>query len=415
MTDITTIKRSWFYQLIRVLAILGLLTLGVIMVDLVLHPNAPDVGSGTVFVRLMNGFIAVPVIVLTGLLILHRAQGNLIGWLLMLLALIVGLGTVRAGILGGKEYLLNLLGFTWPAIWSIPIFFPDGRGYPRWVERLVQLLVVVLMCRLLLDSFSNPLRAHATFLTPETANPLYILPIPISVRTALDVGFVLCLVPFYSLMPISIITRYRGANAHERQQIKYMVWTEVLLIFMLLIQLPTGIMGLDPANRNGIEQFFYAIFTLTIWLLPTLAIGIAILRQHLYDIDIIIRRTLIYAVLTTILAAVYFGTVVLAQQIFRAITGQSSDLAIVVSTLAIAALFTPLRRRIQDVIDRRLYRRKYDAEQALAAFNATLRNDVDLDQLCASLIGVVQETMLPTHVSLWLKEPGRPRTGEDAS
>src|SRR5262249_23492464 len=130
----------------------------------------------------------------------------------------------------------------------------------------------------------------------------------------------------------------------------------------------------------------------------------AIFRHRLYNVDILIRRTLIYSTLTAILAIVFFAGILLVQTILRTLTGQTSDLAIVGSTLAIAALFTPLRNRIQNAIDRRFYRRKYDAERTLAAFSAALRNEVDLDRLSTALLGVVQETMQPTQVSLWLPE-----------
>jgi hypothetical protein len=143
-------------------------------------------------------------------------------------------------------------------------------------------------------------------------------------------------------------------------------------------------------------------------LYPAFTIANAILRHRLYDIDIIIRRTLIYAILTGILAAVYFGGIVLTQQLFRAATGQSSDLAIVVSTLLIAALFTPVRRRVQDAIDRRLYRRKYDVEKTLTDFQKNLREDVDMETLKANLVGVVSDTMQPSSVRLWVKKEGQP-------
>ena len=138
-------------------------------------------------------------------------------------------------------------------------------------------------------------------------------------------------------------------------------------------------------------------------LLPVLAIGVAMLRYRLYDVDLVIRRTLAYTLITAVLLLVYFGSVTLLTSLFSRVTGQQSALAIVISTLLIAALFNPLRRRVQDWIDRRFFRKKYDAQQVLAQFALFARDETDLDALTAELVRVVQDTMQPEHVSLWLR------------
>jgi hypothetical protein len=156
----------------------------------------------------------------------------------------------------------------------------------------------------------------------------------------------------------------------------------------------------------------FALNNIVIPAIP-IAIGIAILRYRLYDIDLLINRTLVYGSLTLMLALVYFGGVTATQAVFTALTRQEEQpqLAIVVSTLVIAALFTPLRRRIQAFIDRRFYRRKYDARKTLEAFSTKLRDETDLDALSGDLVGVVRQTMQPAHVSLWLR-PNTPSKGE---
>ena len=186
------------------------------------------------------------------------------------------------------------------------------------------------------------------------------------------------------LSALSLVFRYRRASGVERQQIKWFVYAAVLFGGSLGFG---GFLGLD------LPGVWDALFETVTFIPLYVAVGVAILRYRLYDIDRIINRTLVYGLLTATLALFYFGSIVSLQAVLRTLTGQESTLAVVASTLAIAALFNPLRRRVQAFVDRRFYRRKYDAAKTLAAFNARLREETQLETLSGEVVGVVTETM----------------------
>ena len=194
----------------------------------------------------------------------------------------------------------------------------------------------------------------------------------------------------------ALFVRFRRTKGVEREQIKWLFFASGLFAAVYVPSFFTG----SYTTANNIWDI---LFTFGIMAIP-IAIAIAILRYRLYDIDIIIRRTIQYAILTGLLALVYFGSVILLQSLVENLTGTQSPIVIVVSTLAIAALFTPLRSRVQDFIDRRFYRAKYNAAQTLEQFAATARDEVDMEKLTTALLGVVDETMQPEMASLWLKE-----------
>jgi hypothetical protein len=260
------------------------------------------------------------------------------------------------------------------------LLFPTGQFVPRWMRWTL----VVFLAGLVPEIFVAPFMPN----------------------TPLDqLGFLVVLGEVAALALVQVYRYRRVSNPLQRQQTKWVVFGlagpatvfvgvgVVAFIFVVL----AGLSTLYPLALNVVSP--------CLLLLIPLSFGFAMLRSRLWEIDVLINRTLVYGALTVILTGVYVGLVIGLQALLRGIISQDSGVAIVISTLAIAALFQPLRRRIQRIIDRRFYRSKYDAAKTVAAFSATLRNEVDLDQLRKQLLAVVQETMQPTHVSLWLRPP----------
>jgi hypothetical protein len=214
---------------------------------------------------------------------------------------------------------------------------------------------------------------------------------------------------------LSLVMRYRHSGGVERQQIKWIAFSaSVVAVVYLIAMIASLVFPADSWSTVGpvwwLNLLTYAAL-LSFVAIP-IAVGIAVLKYRLYDIDVIINRALVYGSLTAMLVALYFGGIVVLQRLFVLLTGQQSTLAVVASTLLIAALFTPLRRRIQSFIDRRFYRNKYDARKTLEAFSARLRDETDLQAVSDDLVGVVRETMQPAHASLWLR-PYRADAKED--
>jgi hypothetical protein len=210
--------------------------------------------------------------------------------------------------------------------------------------------------------------------------------------------------------------RFLRSEGEEREQIKWLAFAALILGLGFSSFVISGILAPEATRGANTlwENLLEDAVTLSFAGVPV-AIGIAVLKYRLYDIDILINRTLVYGSLTATLVALYFGAIVVLQRVFVLLTGQQSTLAVVASTLLIAALFTPLRRRIQSFIDRRFYRKKYDARKTLEAFSARLRDKTDLQALNGELTRVVRETMQPSHVSLWLRSEPAPRRSEGSS
>jgi hypothetical protein len=403
-------KRRWISRLAWTLfGVISLLALATAISTLVTHtPHDP-------LIRLVGGVVwnLFPMVFafLAALIIAQRPR-NLTGWLLMLPAVGFALGNPVDLFLGSLTSApavptLAFLLVVWYDSWYwlflviplllIPLVFPTGSPIsPRW--QWVSIAVAGLgVFVLLLMTFSQGIGPpQATWTVPNPVgfitNQILEIIIPPSVLI-LGILTLLC--------AASIFVRFRQASDIERAQIKWLLYACALFV---VAYAPLLVLNVNTEEWLS-NDLLGLLFVLAVLTIPA-AIAIAILRYRLWDIDLIIRKTLVYVGLTALLALVYFGLVTLLQNLFSSMIGnQQSPISIVVSTLAIAALFNPLRRRVQDFIDRRFYRRKYNAEQALAEFAANLRQEVDLNEINLSLLAVTLEILQPENAWLWLRNP----------
>jgi hypothetical protein len=344
--------------------------------------------------------------------IISRRPSNVIGWLLCTGGLVIGINHFSSeyaiySLLANPGSLPGAAILTWLAYWVyVPalgsaiflfLLFPTGQLPSRRWRWFAGFSAIATLVGMVCASFSS------------RASQLGSLPNPLGIESIGDLSLIVSplLYILALLAVISMLGRLRRGTEIERQQIKWFAYAAAVTFIGGLVQ-----HNLFPVI--DVWWVWWAGFVIgTIGLLgQPVAMGIAILRYHLYEIDLIINRTLVYGTLTITLVALYFGGIVVLQRFFVILTGQQSTLAVVASTLAIAALFVPLRRRIQSFIDRRFYRRKYDARKTLEAFNARLREETDLEALNNELVGVVRETMQPAHVSLWLRSDTVPKGGQ---
>ena len=376
--------------------------------------NASSWGSrGITFALLVPGSASA----LVGGLIATRHPRNAVGWICLGIAVALasnlaaghyayyGIGTDPGGLPGSG--MVGILGeWSWLA-WLGPLFvhlvllFPDGRlPSPRW--RVVAWLgaaafIIVGVC--------GVLGAASLERFPGVRNPLSLPGAGDQLAAASSIALNALLPACIVASAVSMVLRFRRAGGREREQIKWFTFA----VAVLAVVIPVGEITFFQATAAGGQAPLIAQDVLTAgFAAPLVATGIAILRYRLYDIDVVINRTLVYGSLTAMLAAVYLGSVLLLQLLLSGLTAGSGP-AVAVSTLGVAALFRPARGRIQAAVDRRFYRRKYDAARTLESFGARLRDEVDLAALNAELGAVVRETLQPAHVSLWLRAPGEPR------
>ncbi len=330
------------------------------------HRSAERMGLFVSILLITFGGLGVDLVHINALSVFSSSSG--------LLSLIYNFLNIFGGIIG----LLQ-----WPALGLFFCTFPDGRFVPRWSWILPGLFIV----------------QFVFYVLPPPWNFLNWPPLLQLLEELLVYG---------STISTQIYRYFFVASPMQRQQIKWLTFGFALTIFVFL-PLESLLQAQALHDPHSLIQLSVPFTTMLDYLPIPLSIGIALLRYRLWDIDVLINRALVYGLLTLVLALVYAGLVFGAQALLVGIIGHNDGIVIVGSTLIVAVLFQPLRHRIQRVIDRRFYRRKYDAAKTLAAFSATLRNEVDLDQLGEELLAVVQETVQPAHVSLWLRptEPAR--------
>jgi hypothetical protein len=417
MSTRTAAWLAWSVWVLSVVLLALSASLLLFIPDLSGIPDVPDVVGAVVFASLILSFSTV------GALIATRQPQNTIGWIMIVAGFALGATVLTSsyvdlsiaqppGRLPETEWVAWFAQWVWvpgfgPALTFLLLLFPNGQlPSRRWhpVGWLAVAAMVTLGCGM---AFTPG--AFVDY--PEVRNPLGLTPLEGSLLEGGGVGWLL-LPASVVLSATSMVVRFRRARGEERQQIK---WFALAAAFAAVGWVAiTFAYGIDEGTEDPLLVAAQLLQLLSFLSIP-LAVGIAVLKYRLYDIDLVINRTLVYGSLTASLAAVYFGSVATTQTLLRALTGQEQQpqLGVVVSTLVIAALFNPLRHRIQGFIDRRFYRRKYDAAKTLEAFSAKLRDETDLDTLSEDLVGVVRDTMQPTHVSLWLRPDIPPKKKDD--
>ena len=384
----------------------GALAVYVVLVAATAALVAQAGGSGDqLFVVLTVGFAVV------GCLVAVREPGNAVGWLCLGTAVTFAWQSVLDAYLDqpGRP---GEVAVAWFAAWAwfvwlslagmfLPLVFPTGRLVsPRW--RAAPWVGLAWVTLSVLTTGLKPGRLEADTVRPVT-NPLGVAALDEAVyRVGRPVLELLAAVG-YTLAAASLVVRLRRATGRERQQVKTFAYAGALAMVALLLAVSANVAG-DDSDRwvsvVGATGWFSALLLIVVGL--PLAVGVAILRHQLYDIDLVIKRTLVYGSLTAILASSYLVMVLVLRLVLSPVTGES-DLAVAASTLAVAALFRPVRSRVQEVVDRRFFRARYDAARTLEGFSGRLRDELDLDTVGLDLRRVVDQTMAPTHVSLWLR------------
>jgi hypothetical protein len=392
----------------------------------VLARSAQLPGTLGASVTVIDMLTSMPVLAfpIVGALIASKRPRNPIGWICLadgLLWTFLGMietygiyGLARPGSVAFPVAIYALDQWLWvPVVGLLAIYlillFPDGRLLSRRWRPLAWFSGVAI----LLGSAGSGLSPGPIADLGGVRNPYGLegQPWVADTANAILVVFLVCILASV----LSLILRYRRSLGERRQQIKWIAFAASFAGFGFVSAMASGLIVLAFApeswgSANTPPLWFDLLFSVVLVSFGgvPIAVGVAVLRYRLYDIDLLINRALVYGALTVLLAATYFGGVVGLQAVVRSLTGQESTLAVVASTLAIAALFNPLRRRVQGFVDRSFYRRKYDAAKTLEAFNSRLREETDLDALSSDVVGVVRRTMQPAHVSLWLRSDPEP-------